>query len=173
MSWGGKRAGAGRPKAGRIASERHRTRPLLSPRHPVRVTLRTALRGLHRRAAYGAIRRALRTTLARGDFRIVQLVARDAGLELVVEADDKVALARGLQGFQVSCAKHLNKASARSGGVFLDRYRATTLSTRAAVRAALAALGPAPRISLPVTALLARAIKPDRRLSLTYDTLGP
>lgn len=173
MSWGGKRAGAGRPKTGRIASERHRVRPLLSPRHPVRIALRTALHGLQRRAAYRAIRRAVRTTLARGDFRIVQLVARDARLELVVEADDKHALARGLQGFQVSCAKQLNKAAARSGGVFPDRYRATILSTRAAVRAAVADLAPAPRICLPITRLMLWAIKPDRRLSFGYGKLGP
>lgn len=171
MSWGGKRAGAGRPKAGRIASERHRVRPLLSPRHPVRVTLRTLLRGLSRRAAYRAIHRAVRTTFARGDFRIVQLHAHSARLELVVEADDKHALARGLQGFQVSCAKQLNQVAARQGTVFPDRYRARILATRAAVRAAV--LTRAARICLPITRLLAWAIKPDRRLSSARAKLPP
>lgn len=154
MSWGGARAGAGRPKSGPRASERHQTRPALSPRHPVRVTLRTVLRGLRRRGAYRAIRRATATSLARADFRIIQLVARDARLELIVEADDKLALARGLQGFQVACAKHLNAASARAGTVFPDRYRAAILTTRAAVRRAVAELAPAPRVCAPVTWLL-------------------
>ena len=100
------------------------------------------------------IRRATQTSLARGDFRIVQLVARDARLELIVEADDKHALARGLQGFQVACARYLNAASARAGTVFPDRYRAAILATRAAVRAAVGALGPAPRVCAPITWLL-------------------
>ena len=154
MSWGGARAGAGRPKSGRHASERHQTRPALSARHPVRVTLRTVLHGLRRRAAYRAIRRAVGTSLARSDFRIVQLVSRDARLELIVEADDKHALARGLQGFQVACARQLNRASARRGTVFPDRYRAAILTTRAAVRRAVSELAPAPRVCVPLTWLL-------------------
>ena len=172
MSWGGARAGAGRPKSRPRASERHQTRPALSPRHPVRVTLRTLLRGLQRRGAYRAIRRATRTSLARSDFRIIELVARDARLELVVEADDKHALARGLQGFQVACARYLNAAHHRAGTVFPDRYRAAILATRAAVRAALSALRPAPRVCSPLTWLLRvesspRHDKPDNHLSFT------
>src|SRR3954462_14693225 len=146
MSWGGARAGAGRPKSGPRASERHQTRPPLSPRHPVRITLRTVLSGLRRRAAYRAIRRATQTSLARSDFRIVQLAARDRRLELIVEADDKHALARGLQGFQAACARQLNRAIARAGTVFPDRYRAAILTSRAAVRRALSELAPAPRV---------------------------
>jgi hypothetical protein len=120
----------------------------------VRVTLRTILRGLRRRLAYRAIRRATQTSLARSDFRIVQLVARDARLELLVEADDKHALARGLQGFQVACARYLNAAIARRGTVFPDRYRAAILTTRAAVRRAVSELAPAPRVCTPITWLL-------------------
>ncbi len=166
MSWGGTRIGAGRPKSGARASERHQTRPVLAARHPVRITLRTVLRGLRRRAAYRAIRRATATSLARSDFRIVQLVARDARLELIVEADDKHALARGLQGFQVACARHLNVAAARSGTVFPDRYRAAILTTRAAVRRAVSELAPAPRVCVPLTWLLrVETNRPDRKLS--------
>ena len=168
MSWGGARAGAGRPRSGPRASERHQTRPPLAARHPVRVTLRTVLRGLRRRAAYRAIRRATRTSLARADFRIVQLVARDARLELLVEADDKHALARGLQGFQVACARHLNAAIARGGTLFPARYRAAILTSRAAVRRAVAELSPAPRVCSPVTWLLrveGPRFKPDNKLS--------
>jgi hypothetical protein len=172
MSWGGRRAGAGRPKTGRVASERHRTRPVLSPRHPVRVTLRTRIRGLHRRAAYRAIRRAVATSLARTDFRIVQLVARDARLELLVEADDRHALARGLQGFQVACARQLNRANRRSGCVFPDRYRAVILRTRSEVRRAASELA-SPPVTYPETWLLRRLIKPDRRLSLPDRKLPP
>lgn len=140
--WGGARAGAGRPRKQAIASEPHKPRPALSPRHPVHVTARV-VRGvgpLRRRRAYRALDRALRTSLARTDFRIVHLAVRAARLELIVEADDKGALARGMQGFQVAAARHLNRALARTGGVFPDRYRAAILRTRHAVRAVLAGL---------------------------------
>jgi hypothetical protein len=50
-------------------------------------------------------------------------VRRDA-IHLVVEANDKLALARGMQGFQVSAARGINRAAKRSGRVFADRYRA-------------------------------------------------
>jgi hypothetical protein len=111
-----------------------------------------ALRGRDR---YRAIRRALHTSFARGDFRIVELAIRAHTIELVVEADDRIALARGMQGFEVAAAKHLNRAAARRGCVFADRYRARALTSRPAVRAALAALpaGTA-RASWPETYLL-------------------
>jgi len=65
---------------------------------------------------------------------------RAARLELVVEADDKVARARGMQGFQVAAARGLNAACRRRGTVFPDRYRPATLRTRRAVRAVLGSL---------------------------------
>ncbi len=137
--WGGARIGAGRPKRGAIASERHRTRPDLSARHPVHVIARV-VRGagaLHDQRARRAIERALRRSLGRSDFRIVHLAVIAGRIELVVEADDRIALARGMQGFQVAAARHLNRARARSGTVFADRYRARQLITRAAVRAVI------------------------------------
>ncbi len=138
-SWGGARIGAGRPKRGAIASERHRVRPELSGRHPVHVIARV-VRGtgaLHDQHARRAIERAVRRSLGRTDFRIVHLAVVAGRLELVVEAADRVALARGMQGFQVAAARWLNRAWARSGTVFADRYRARSLMTRAAVRAVI------------------------------------
>lgn len=97
-----------------------------------------------------AIARALALSRARTDFRIVHLalrtdLARDARLELIVEAADHRALARGMQGFQVSAARGLNRAVRRSGTVFVDRYRARALTTRPAVAAAIARLPPEAR----------------------------
>lgn len=141
--WGGARAGAGRPARGAIASEPHKARPTLAARHPVHVSARVhrELGSLRRRVAYAALRHAVRTSLARPDFRIVRLALRASRLELVVEADDKIALARGMQGFQVAAARALNSALRRAGGVFPDRYRPTILRTRGAVRAVLTTLG--------------------------------
>jgi hypothetical protein len=89
---------------------------------------------------YRALRRALHLALARADFRIVRIAVLRDRLELVVEADDALALARGMQGFQVSAARSLNRAARRRGCVFADRYRMRILTTRSDVRDALGRL---------------------------------
>ncbi len=155
--WGGARANAGRPVRGPIPSEPHKRRPLLSPRHAVHVTARViaAAAPLSRRVAYAAIRRALRRSLARGDFRIISIVVRARRIEALVEADSALALARGMQGFQVAAARRLNRAHRRHGAVFPDRYRMRVLATRAAVRATLGTFGSASeRVAYPMTYLL-------------------
>lgn len=138
MTWGGARANAGRPAKGPIASEPHKTRPHLAARHPVHIRARLAQsvhRALPRGRAYRALRRAITLALAREDFRIVHIAVLPSRLELVVEAADKEALARGMQGFQVSAARCLNRAARRRGNVFPDRYAMEVMRTRAAVRA--------------------------------------
>jgi hypothetical protein len=139
FAWGGAREGAGRPARGPIVAERHRTRPALAHWFPVHVIARLdpSVRALGRRDAYATIQRAVKLSLARTNFRIVRLAIRQQRLELLVEADDKHALARGMQGFQVSAARAINRAARRSGNVFPDRYRMTILRTRGAARAAL------------------------------------
>lgn len=158
--WGGARVNAGRPARGPVPSEPHQRRPPLAPHQPVHVIARVvrAATPLRRRDAYAAIRRALRRSLARADFRIVSLVLRRHRIEALVEADSTLALARGMQGFQVAAARHLNRAHRRSGTVFPDRYRLRILATRAAVRDVLATLAPTTRSAYPTTYLLRRAL---------------
>jgi hypothetical protein len=156
-TWGGARANAGRPVRGPIPSEPHKRRPPLSPRHAVHVTARVvaAAAPLSRRVAYAAIRRAVARSLARADFRIISIVVRARRIEAIVEADSALALARGMQGFQVAAARRLNRAHRRSGTVFPDRYCMRVLATRSAVRAALAAFGSVgERVAYPMTYLL-------------------
>lgn len=109
---------------------------------------------LRRRASYRAIRCAVRTSLGRSDFRIVELEVRATRLELIVEADDQAALARGMQGFQIAAARALNRVARRRGPVFPDRYRARVLATRRAVRRAIGALPARERTCSPQTWLL-------------------
>lgn len=151
--WGGARAGAGRPARGPIASEPHKTRPALSPRHPVHVRSRVTqtIQRLPTRLVYRALRRAIDRSLARDTFRIVHMKLMSSRLELVVEADDKTALARGMQGFQVSAARSLNRVARRRGNVFPDRYRMEMLITRSAVRAIAHSLTRAIAIAWPQT----------------------
>jgi REP-associated tyrosine transposase len=135
---GGKRRGAGRPPKALRAGEAHKKRPFLHARYPVHVALRTvaAVGNLRRRCVYQAIREATLTTARREDFRIVQLSLQRTHVHLIVEADSKQALAAGMQGFQISAAKHLNAAISkgqpgprRRGTVFPDRYHAEIITS--------------------------------------------
>ncbi len=150
-TWGGKRAGAGRkavPRPGRPPHRRVRKRPPLSGREPVHVVLRVAseVGRLRRSKAYQAIRRALLTVLCRGLIRVVHVSIQRNHVHLVVEAGDERLLARGIQGLEISAARHLNAAIAvergwsrpRRGQVFVDRYHAEILDTPRRARHALA-----------------------------------
>jgi hypothetical protein len=140
-SWGGARAGAGRPPRGPRSSAPHKRRPPLPPAYASSV--RTGTRGdaqlsraaivhvtahvarevgsLRTAQARSAIERALARSRARADFRIVALAFERSRLDLIVEATDRLALARGMQGFQVSAARNLNAVTRRRGPVFRDR----------------------------------------------------
>jgi REP element-mobilizing transposase RayT len=137
-TWGGKREGAGRPRK-KGAVPRNVRRPKLKKGAPVHVTLRVVkeVGRLRRPAAYGAIQRAVAACLGRDDFRIVHTSIQGNHIHLLVEADDKRALANGMRAFMVSAAQHLNNARGRRGTVFPARYHAVQLTTPKQVRAAL------------------------------------
>jgi REP element-mobilizing transposase RayT len=135
---GGKRRGAGRPSNGPRPGSPHKARPYLHARYPVHVTLRAvdAVGNLRRRCVYHAIREATLTTARRESFRIVHISIQRNHVHLLVEAKDKEALAAGMQGFQISAAKHLNAAISkrkpgprRRGTVFPDRYHAEIITS--------------------------------------------
>jgi REP element-mobilizing transposase RayT len=123
--------GAGRPKKGKYASECHKARPELSGREPVLITarIRRGSASLRRGPIYQAIRRALRKAIGRADFRVIHFSIQSNHVHLVVEADHKMALARGMQGLLISAARHINRAWRRSGTVFPDRYHERVLQT--------------------------------------------
>jgi REP element-mobilizing transposase RayT len=126
-----RKKGAGRPKKGKFASERHKTRPELTGREPglCTVRVRRGSASLRRGAIYQAIRRALRKAINRADFRVIHFSIQSNHLHLVAEADHKMALARGMQGLLISAARHINRAWRRSGTVFPDRYHERILKT--------------------------------------------
>lgn len=138
-TWGGKRPGAGRPRK-KGAVPRNVRRPEHKREHPVHVTLRVVreVGRLRRPAAYAAIQRAVAACLGRDDFRIVHSSIQSNHIHLIVEADNKRALANGMRAFMVSAAQHLNNARGRRGEVFPTRYHAVPLTTPKQVRAALA-----------------------------------
>ncbi len=138
-TWGGQRAGAGRPAKRFRSSEPHRPRPEHDPNHPVHITLRIVegLESMRRSDGYEACRKALAHAARRRNFRVVHLSIQADHLHLIAEADDAVALSRGIQGFEVSAARHLNRSRGRTGKVFEDRFHVRTLRTPKMVRNAL------------------------------------
>ena len=82
----------------------------------------------------------------RDDFRVTHYSVQGNHLHLIVEADDKEALSRGMQGLTIRIARAINRLAKRSGRVFADRFWSRVLATPCEVRHAIAyVLGNAPR----------------------------
>jgi len=116
---------------GKRAGAPHKARPFLHERYPVHVTLRVvgAVGNLRRRRIYQAVREATLITARREDFRIVHLSIQRDHLHLLVEARSKEALSSGMQGFQISAAKHLNAAISKDRPGPRRRARCSPIAT--------------------------------------------
>ncbi len=149
---GGARAGAGRKPillaCGKRLHRRVTRRPRVTAREPVHVVLRITneVGRLRRRRAYQAIRRALLTALAKKAIRVVHVSIQRNHIHLIVEAASEQLLASGMQGLQISAARHLNRAvsvdrrlaTRRTGQVFVTRYHAEIIRSPRQARHALA-----------------------------------
>jgi REP element-mobilizing transposase RayT len=138
--WGGARLGAGRKPAGPAPGVSHARRAPLAARFPVHATakLSRGLPPLRRRAEYAALRAAFAAGCDRFGFRLVHYAVLNDHLHLIVEAQDRRALSRGIKGLLVRVAKALNKLWSRRGRVFADRYHDHVLESPREVRNALA-----------------------------------
>ena len=137
---GGARPGAGRKPKGERAGVSHARRAALSGREPVHVTAKLS-RGLPRlrsKREYGVLRQAFAAGCDRQGFRLVHYAVLNDHLHLVVEAEGREALSRGLQGLLVRVAKALNRLWSRRGSVFADRYHERLLKTPLEVKRVLA-----------------------------------
>ena len=72
----------------------------------------------------------------KGGFRLVHYAVMGNHVHLMVEAADRVKLARGMQGLGVRVARGLNRLMKRSGRVLGDRYHAHILRTPSEVKRA-------------------------------------
>jgi len=142
---GGKRRGAGRKPKGARAGERHAARPAFKACHPLHIVLRVvpAVGSLRRRAMYKAMREATISAALRERIRIVHVSLQRTHVHLIVEAEHREALARGMQGFVISAARHINTALGdgerrRRGKVFADRYHAEVITSPTRARHAIA-----------------------------------
>ena len=140
MRWGGKRKGAGRKRRSGRRNVSHGARLDLAPRHPVHVTLRivSGVPSLRVGRTYRFLEDALRAGRERFGLRLVQFSVQSNHVHMLVEADGRASLSRGMQGLAVRMARALNRAWKRTGTVFADRYQAHVLRTPREVRHALA-----------------------------------
>src|SRR6266481_2367292 len=135
---GGKRKGAGRKPKGARAGATHQARPEVGPRDALHVIMRVvpAVGSLRRRAMYKAMQAASIVAAVRERFRIVHISLQRTHVHMIVEAENKAALARGMQGFQISAARQINTALGdqrrglrRRGAVFADRYHLEVITS--------------------------------------------
>ena len=98
---------------------------------PVHVTMkiRRGLPSLRTPRAYRVLERAFRAGKEKKEFGLYQFSVQRDHLHLIVEANDRHSLARGIQGLAVRIAKALNKHwHKRHGSVFAERYFSRALT---------------------------------------------
>ena len=140
-TWGGRRKSRRKRDGNRkLRKVPHRRRPKLSSRHPVHATWRVLphVWNLRSRRCFVRIARSFERGRDRFGFRLVHFSVQGNHIHLVVEASDKRALARGMQGLGVRIAKALNRLMQRKGTVFADHYYARILRSPTQVASALA-----------------------------------
>jgi REP element-mobilizing transposase RayT len=77
---------------------------------------------------FPALRDALRAaSMAR--FRVVHFSVQSNHVHLIIEAETRQALIRGVQGLAIRLARTINRCRARRGKVWADRYHARALTT--------------------------------------------
>ena len=118
----------------------HRARPGFSRPTPAHVTLRVRedVPSLRSSRRFAVIRRSFQALLGRQSFRLVKFSVLGNHLHLIVEADDSVALSRGMQSLGTRLAIALNKTLGREGKLFADHYHSHLLKTPTEVARALA-----------------------------------
>ena len=85
---------------------------------------------------FDAVRAAF-TRVSRDGFRLLHFSVQRDHVHLLVEAENPMALRRGVQGLAIRVAKAINRTLGRRGSVWVDRYHARMLSTPREVRNAL------------------------------------
>jgi putative transposase len=134
---GGRRDGAERP-AGHRRTVAHRTRPEHRARFPLHVTMRAraGLPTLREPVLAAAVRRAI-SAASREPFRVVHFSIQGNHLHFIIEAHDKPALSRGMQGLNIRVARAINRVLRLRGGVWRERYHGRELRTPRSVRNAI------------------------------------
>ncbi len=137
--WGGYREGAGRKPAPGRRNVSHKRKPELKKRCPLHITirLRDGLPSMRRKAAYRVLREVFAAAKERFGFRLIHYSVMGNHCHLIVEADDRRALTRGMSGLMIRMARRLNRLWSRRGRLFADHFHEHQVHTPREVRAAL------------------------------------
>jgi REP element-mobilizing transposase RayT len=103
----------------------------------VTLKVREGLRTLRDVRIVRALEATFHRGAERGDFRLVEYTVQDDHLHLIVEADDRRALGRGMMSVATRVAQAVNRVLRRVGPVLRDRYHLRVLRTPLEVRRAL------------------------------------
>ena len=135
---GGWRPGAGRPKK-KNAGVSHLKRPALAKRFPVHVTLKVRgdVPNLRTEKRFLAAKKAFRYGCDKFGMRLIEFSVQSNHIHLIVEAQDRGALSKGMQGLLIRLARQINRVCERRGHVFADRYHAHILRSPTEVRNAV------------------------------------
>jgi REP element-mobilizing transposase RayT len=118
---------------------RHRSREDFRRAVPAHVTLRLVkgLRSLRTVRIVHQIERTFADGCARPGFRLVHYSLQGNHAHLIVEAQDRSALGRGMMAIGSRLARAVNRVEGRRGPVLADRYHVRLLPTPSEVRNAL------------------------------------
>ncbi|MDB4934006.1 MAG: hypothetical protein JWP87_978 [Labilithrix sp.] len=136
---GGARKGAGRkPRAERVGFLPHTPRARHRRYEPVHVTARAvrSAPNLRSQTVFAALRAIFARASEKG-FRLVHFSVQGNHVHLIVEADDGVAFARGVQRLLSRAAMAINALARRAGKLWRDRHDRQPLTTPSQVRNAL------------------------------------
>ena len=138
-TWGGRRKGAGRKRVSPRPNVPHTRRPTHAQAHPIHVTLRRHgdFPSLRNPRIFRVLKSAFQKS-TKSNFRVIHFSVQSDHIHLVAESENRVVLARGIQGLAVRIARNVNKLVGRRGRVFGDRYHARDLRTPREVRNAIA-----------------------------------
>jgi REP element-mobilizing transposase RayT len=132
---GGRKAKRPRGKRG-VA---HEVRPAIDRRTPAHVCCRIerGLGNLRGRREMGVVRECFRRGRERFGFRLVHYSVQRDHVHMIVEAESKRALTRGMKGLCVRMARALNRLWSRCGRVFRERFFLALLRSPRQLRNAL------------------------------------
>ncbi len=136
-NWGGAREGAGRKPNGDKAGNSRLKRPVHKGKHPVHTWLEVQddVPNLKTKKRIKAVQEATEAA-ARPGFRVKQFAVHRNELHFIIDAEDQVALSRGMQGLSIRIARVLNLTMEREGRFFSDRYASEFLDSPAKLRKA-------------------------------------
>jgi REP element-mobilizing transposase RayT len=110
----------------------HLARPQFAGRYPQHVTIRMlpSVWNMRSQRCFSVLQRAMWKGSAKSfGFRLVHFAVMGNHIHMLVEANGKQALSRGMQGMNIRIAKALNRVMGRHGPVLSDHYNAKILLT--------------------------------------------